>query len=362
MLKLRNILLIIACCIGVSQQAISQELAWSVDFNTIFDNREGDDKFTDTKTFFQTRLAPEIGISLKGNSHRIAAGAVWTQPIGSEWNGYKISPTLYYRYTSPVWKFSFGMFPRTQLIQTSQNFIISDSLSYNQANIRGAMVQYTRENGFFEAYIDWRGMQSETQREAFSILFHGEWNKKHKVLIAGGTAMMNHLAKQKNPPEGQSLVDNIIVNPYLGLNLAKVTPLDSFTIKAGALLSINRDRSYDKWDIPCGLWVDLTAEWKFLGLKNTLYTGGKLYPYYNKFGSILDMGEPYYQSSFYNRTSVYAYIMRNWFMNLEASLDFNIAKDNFTFYQRLLLRVFIDQNGWKDRKNSHKGERLRNLY
>ncbi len=30
-------------------------------------------------------------------------------------------------------------------------------------------------------------------------------------------------------------------------------------------------------------------------------------------------------------------------MNLEASLDFNVTKGSFIFYQRLLLRVYLDQ-------------------
>lgn len=358
----RVVILFITFLFFIAKPAVGQELIWNINFNTIFDNREGDDKFTETKTFFQTQLAPEIGISMMNGMHTIAGGVVWTQPIGSSWDGYKINPTLYYRFNSPRWKFSFGWFPRTQLIQPMPNFLWSDSLNYCQANIRGAMVQYQRKQGFFEAFIDWRGMQSTTTREAFNIIFHGEWTPKNKIFMMGGFAMMNHLAKQKNPPEGQSIVDNFIINPYVGVNLAKVTPLDSFTVKTGALMALTRNRQYETWKSPCGFWLDVTAEWKFLGLKNTLYTGGKLFPYYTTFYSLLDMGEPYYQSNYYNRTTVYAYILRNWFMNLEASLDFNVAKDNFTFYQRLSLRFYIDQQGWKDRSNTHKGEYLRNIY
>ena len=50
--------------------------------SAVFDNREGDTEYAAAKTFFQTQLAPEIGISLSEDSHRIAAGVVWTQPIG----------------------------------------------------------------------------------------------------------------------------------------------------------------------------------------------------------------------------------------------------------------------------------------
>ena len=86
--------LFFACILFTINSSHGQELTWAVDFNTIFDNREGDDKYTDTKTFFQTKLAPEIGVSMMDGMHRISGGVVWTQPIGSEWDGYKLSPTL----------------------------------------------------------------------------------------------------------------------------------------------------------------------------------------------------------------------------------------------------------------------------
>ena len=69
------------------------EPTWSVDFSSVFDNREGDNRYTDTKTFFFTNLAPELGLKFT-ESDRIAGGVVWHQPIGCEWDGHRISPTL----------------------------------------------------------------------------------------------------------------------------------------------------------------------------------------------------------------------------------------------------------------------------
>ena len=47
-------------------------------------------------------------------------------------------------------------------------------------------------------------------------------------------------------------------------------------------------------------------------------------------------------------------------MNLEAALDFNVAKNSFIFYQRLLLRVYLDSRNIKGKKA--RGERLRSAY
>ncbi len=104
------------------------DLYWSVDMSAVFDNREGDTQYAPAKTFFQTQLAPEIGISLDGDSHRIAAGVVWTQPIGCEWQGHRLSPTVYYRYQKEGLRFAIGMFGRNQLYAEMPNYIWNDAV------------------------------------------------------------------------------------------------------------------------------------------------------------------------------------------------------------------------------------------
>ena len=38
-----------------------QKLTWSVDFGTVFENREGDNYYSPDQTIFFTRLSPEVG-------------------------------------------------------------------------------------------------------------------------------------------------------------------------------------------------------------------------------------------------------------------------------------------------------------
>lgn len=322
--------------------ATAQELTWSVDFETVFDNREGDNSNTDTKTYFFTNLAPEIGVRFTPTD-RISGGVVWNQPIGNEWDGYRISPTLYYRHTGKRWSASLGMFPRTQLRQELPGFLWSDSLTYFQRNIRGALVQYHSRDAFIDFYLDWRQMQTETKREAFNIVFHGEWRPGSRSFLAGGHVMMNHYALTKNSPENEHIVDNFLVNPYVGLDLKRATGLDSLVVKAGALITVERNRAYDNWTAPAGGWLEILGEWKWLGLKNSLYAGGRLFPSYDELGSALYQGEPYYRNKFYNRTDVYARIIRNKWIDFQASLNFNVTPGSFIFYQRLTLRVYLDQ-------------------
>ena len=337
---MKRLLVIFLSIFAFCTSVYAVEPTWSVDFGSVFDNREGDDKMYEDKTFFFTTLAPEIGLRFTSRD-RIAGGAVWNQPLENGVKDGRIMPTLYYRHESEKWKFSMGMFPRTQLREPMPGFIWCDSLAYFQRNIRGALVQYDNKNGFFEAYIDWRAHQTEIRREAFNIVFHGDWRPKSGKFLLGGHLMMNHFAKTRHADDSQSIVDNFLINPYVGVDLSRKTMLDSLVVKTGALMTVERFREYGGWKSPVGFWLDATFEWKFLGLKNSLYVGEKLFPLYGRFGTLLYQGESYYQSNFYNRTDIYAKILKNKYMNLEAQLNFNVAKGNFMFYQRLILNIHL---------------------
>ncbi|MDE5941831.1 MAG: hypothetical protein K2H14_06940 [Muribaculaceae bacterium] len=324
--------------------AWGQKLTWSIDFGSVFDNREGDNSYTPTETYFFTNLAPEIGVAFSERD-RISGGVVWNQPIGREWGGARVSPTLYYRHEARRWSLSMGMFPRTHLHEPLPGFLWCDSLTYFQHNIRGVLAQYHSPSAFVDFYLDWRQMQTTTQREAFNIVFHGQWAPRAGRFFIGGHLMMNHYALVKHSPANQHIVDNFLVNPYVGVDLSGDTPLDSLYVRAGGLLTVERNRAYDNWTAPGGGWFDVVAEWRWLGVRNSLYAGKRLLPSYSEFRGALYPGEPFYSSPFYNRTDIYARIVRNRWVDLEASLDFNVARNSFIFYQRIMLRVYLD---WKN--------------
>lgn len=342
---------------------------WNVDFSSVFDNREGDRDITATKTYFFTNLAPEAGLKFS-KEDRIAGGVVWFQPIGCQWEGHRLSPTLYYRHEGSRWRFSMGMFPRKQLLEEMPGFLWNDSLSYCQNNIRGAMVQYVAPEGYFDAYVDWRGFQTKSQREAFNIVFHGQMSPGGNWFNFGVFAQMNHYALQKDPPAGQHIVDNFLVNPYIGADLGKAAGTDSLNIRAGLLMTIERNRARPdgRWETPAGCYLEAVWQWRILGLKNTLYAGKPLFPSYNypspefldndaprqteeeiaanpvvwsPMGPGLYQGEPFYQKCFYDRLDIHADIIRRDNVSLTASLDFNFTPSSFIFYQRLSLRVTL---------------------
>ena len=332
-------LIIIAVCLCAWTSVWAQKVDWHVDLGVDFDNRECDNVYCENRTEFLTRLQPEIGLKLPGG-HRIAGGVAWIQPVGNGWRNYKLCPTVYYEFRNKLFHFAFGMLPRTKMMEEMPKYLMSDSLRRYQPNIRGLVFQYTKPHGYAEVMLDWRQLQSETQREAFNININTRW--RFGLWIVGGRLQINHLANVKNPPEDQSVNDDITVNPYAGIDLTAATPLDTLSLEVGPLINLERDRGSDKgWQIPVGAYVNIAAQWKGLGVRQSIYAGKNLYPLYHKLGAELNMGEPYFQSPFYSRTDLYYKFFRIKYVTLELALSFHAAEKSFGFRQMLTAQFHI---------------------
>lgn len=342
MYRLNRHLILLLLIVATAINLPARDFTYDIDFKSVFDNREGDNNLTATKTIFFTNLAPEIGISFNEGADALKGGVVWNQPIGCEWHGSRVSPTLYFRHEARKWNFTMGMLPRKYLHEELPDFLWCDSLAYFQHNIRGALVEAEGSHGFIDAYLDWRSMQSKTRREAFEIVVHGRYYPRGDIFFMGGHAMMNHYALTEDAPDDMHIVDNFMVNPYLGVDFSRHTALDSLMVRGGLLLTIERNRALDSgWKTPAGGWLEAVAQWRWLGLKNSLYAGGIQMPSWQQHGAMLYLGEPYYQCKFYDRVRVYADILRKGGVALRAELDFNFTNNSFVFYQKLSLSVDI---------------------
>ena len=97
MLDRLKILIAVVCVAAAIPVFAQQQFRWSVDAGSVFENREGDDHYSPDQTITFTRLSPEVGFSFLGGMHSIMGGVSWYQPLGNGWNGYKLTPTVYYR-------------------------------------------------------------------------------------------------------------------------------------------------------------------------------------------------------------------------------------------------------------------------
>ncbi|MBO4735423.1 MAG: hypothetical protein J5614_03415, partial [Paludibacteraceae bacterium] len=243
-----------------------------------------------------------------------------------------------------VWSVSFGMIPR-RLSYRLPEILWSDSMDYYNPNIRGILLQCTKNNlVFHEISLDWRSLQSTDQREAFNVnynvrkYFH-RYLRGISPFFIGGNAQLNHLAKRNPAPEGEGVNDDMFVYPYIGWDFSDKTVFDRFRIKVGYAVSFDRCRAIGDWEVDGGLLADFTLQWKKIGVKETFYAGDRQFPLYPMYGSLLNMGDPHYQSSVYSKTSVYSPIVENRYVSFGASLDFHVTKEGTSCYQKVYLNV-----------------------
>lgn len=385
LLRIFTILISAFCFNAISAQEQEKEykFIWGVDAETVFDNREGDQTYSPQQTIFFSRLSPSLGVRFgkseyeKINNdgikkkytdvHKLVAGTHYIQPIGIGYKENKFVPTAYYTFSHKVvkevkrdssvliidgtntpdfkvWSVSFGMIPR-RLSYRLPEILWSDSMDYYNPNIRGILLQCTKNNlAFHEISLDWRSLQSADQREAFNVnynvrkYFH-RYLRGISPFFIGGNVQLNHLAKRNPAPEGEGVNDDMFAYPYIGWDFSDKTVFDRFIIKAGYAVSFDRCRAIGDWEVDGGLLADLHLLWKKIGIIETLYAGNKQFPLYPMYGSLLNMGDPHYQSSFYSLTSIYSPIVHNRHVSFGAFLDFHVTKEGTSCYQRVVLNV-----------------------
>lgn len=385
LLRIFTILLSAFCFNAISAQEQEKEykFIWGVDAETVFDNREGDQTYSPQQTIFFSRLSPSLGVRFGKSEHekinndgikkkytdvhKLVAGTHYIQPIGIGYKENKFIPTAYYTFSHKVvkevkrdssvlridgtntpdfkvWSVSFGMIPR-RLSYRLPEILWSDSMDYYNPNIRGILLQCTKNNlAFHEISLDWRSLQSADQREAFNVnynvrkYFH-RYLRGISPFFIGGNVQLNHLAKRNPAPEGEGVNDDMFAYPYIGWDFSDKTVFDRFRIKAGYAVSFDRCRAIGDWEVDGGLLADLHLLWKKIGIIETLYAGNKQFPLYPMYGSLLNMGDPHYQSSFYSLTSIYSPIVHNRHVSFGAFLDFHVTKEGTSCYQRVVLNV-----------------------
>ncbi len=344
------LLLILLCS---TSHATKPTFLYDVDFLTYFDNREYKEPYN-PQTIFAFRLSPTVGVGMSdpnGGAHRLMAGVHYTQSLGGNWENARVLPTAYYQYKLDGFSVNLGAIPFSERIETMPDFLFFDSIAYARPNVQGALLQYESEHGFAEMMCDWHSAQYKTRREMFRIMLNGQY--AYKCFWLGALVQMHHKANAAEYTVHEGVCDDIHLVPHVGLNLSQHTPLDSLSIKASYIYSIQRERKTDTMYNPQGMLLDVCANWRFLGLKNTLYIGENLMPFYAKHGTNMNLGDPFYDSKLYNRTDVFVYLFRNSFVNCYFSWNMHYVPQQALQHQQQLV-VQFDLDGF-DKTHKLKG-------
>lgn len=309
-----------------SEQEPKVSFAYDLDFQMQFDNREFyRSSFTPSMTIFGARLTPSVGIALKQDEntlHRLMAGIDVMKDFGrspvspdradagspetdpGQWNKDLFKElTFYYSLDKKMGKTGLslvaGVFPRRLSEGYYSRAFFSDSLRFYDNNLEGLLVKIHRPKAYYEVGCDWMGKYGTFRRERFMIFSSGT-AQVAPVLSLGYSAYLYHYSCSER---AVGVVDNVLLNPYIVLDLADKTKMQTFSMRLGWLQAMQNDREMvGRYVFPSGAEFDLEVRKWNVGVRNEFFYGNNMMPYYHSkdpggysYSNLLYMGSPFYQ-------------------------------------------------------------------
>lgn len=300
--------------------------AYDLDFDMQFDNREFyKSAFTGSMTVFGARITPSAGLNLRqtdGTTHRLMIGVDIMKdfgaspvsperaPEGSAETDRRLSNlnlfrelTLYYSLDRQMGKTGLsvtaGIFPRRMAEGNYSRAFFSDSLRFYDNNLEGLLVKVSRPKANFEIGCDWMGQYGTFRRERFMIFSSGE-GKVAPMLSLGYSAYLYHYSCSET---AGGVVDNVLINPYLKFDFAHMVDFQILSLRLGWLQAMQNDRELvGRYVCPGGGELDVEVRKWNVGIRNELFFGKDMMPYYNtidpggyKYGNLLYPGSPFYR-------------------------------------------------------------------
>lgn len=314
LMNIRQLIIPAACLLLLSLPAFATSdkehrlsFAYDADFEMNFDNREFyRSGFSRSMTIFAARLTPSVGLDFQQDDrtgHRLMLGADLMKDFGGKDKDIFREILLYYNFRKDIGDTELslyaGIFPRSKTQDLYSEAFISDSLAFYDNNIEGILLKFRRPKAEFELGCDWMGQYGADSRERFLIFSSGE-GKVAPVLSVGYAAYMYHFA---NSHVQKGVVDNILLNPWLRFDFGHFMGLQKFSLRLGFLQGMQHDRAYAaNFVFPCGGEADLEIRNWNVGIRNDLFYGSDMMPYYNcvdntgeKYGTRLYTGSPFYR-------------------------------------------------------------------
>lgn len=321
---MRNILLLISILLTAVSASSQPRFTYDVDYEMNFDNREySPSKFSKSMTIFGARLTPVVGLEVcqpDSTNHKLMFGVdvmkdFGASPVSENLAGGQTDETaqsldnfslfreltLYYNLekkvgTTEVSMYA-GIFPRSRMQGKYSQAFFSDSLKFYDNNLEGLLLQFHRPKSEFEVGCDWMGQFGVSRRERFMIFSSGE-SIVAPMLTFGYSGYMYHFA---NSQQVRGLVDNILLNPYIRIDLGPKMKLQTFSLTLGWLQALQHNRKHvGHYVFPGGGHLDLEVRNWNVSVKNHFFCGTDLMPYYNfkdeggfKYGSELYLGDPF---------------------------------------------------------------------
>ena len=336
-------LLFVSVMSVVNLHAQGDEQSWykslnpvfGVSDNSFFDNREVHSPYQRSQTLFGSQFGVEAGLQFGPST--IMVGLQTIKDFGT--SGLTSQEfTYYYHYEEGHFSGAFGAFPRERLRRELPDIFVYDSLRYYTPTLQGALLQYVDAYGYVEFYCNWINKQGVGEREIFELVTDGRFGDKGYYL--GWNVQLLHFSVPR-PSNGCRVYDKLMINPHLGVEKSGLGWLDAFSLEAGLMLSLNRDRRDMIWQSPMGFLGDVKLRKGRLELRDRLYAGDPQFLEYEDFGAQLHRGDPYYRSSLYNRTDIRLYLLNRLDVQCFVNASFHYTEHTIDNSQQVILRMSL---------------------
>lgn len=341
-----------ALVVVVAQLSFAQKLEWRLGAEGFFDNGEGDDTYRTTMTYGGLRATPELGLSWNEGKHSLMGGYSGLLEFGKKHGYTDGTPILYYNYKTTPLTFIFGSFQRDKLLGDYPSFMFADSIRYYRPTIQGFAFQHQHSRGYFEAFLDWTGLRSDTEREQFMVglsvkhaigkINQDAFNKYDARFYVGLEGYYYHYALTWHADERQHIHDYLVAHPFAGYKLQSRVTDAALDVRAGVLASFDRERGMDDGKrTPVGFLGEINANYKRFYLEEIFYAGDHQQPFGKQFFGKFYWGDTYYQASVYSRTDIKYQFIVNKYVSAYAGAIFNITKSGLNWHQVLTLKVSL---------------------
>lgn len=257
------------------------------------DNREYSAFRDRSRTYSGARAELDLGVNLDSVNH-FRFGVNGIHEFGANPFFLKADPVIYYNFSGKKgWTFDIGSFPREGLITDYPIALLNDTLNYYRPNIQGLLTSYQSPWGKETIWIDWVSRQTATDREQFIFGASGKYlPNPYGPFFLSHYFMLLHDAGAEILLPNDYIRDNGGGQIRVGLDFSHKTFLDSLTVEAGGMLSLERTRGLDGFQIPKGFVAEIFLNHKHFGLRDNFYAGQ---------GHHITYGDSFYEKKMYNR-------------------------------------------------------------
>lgn len=342
--------LLILLLLTLGSICFSQELLWQIGVHNLFDNSEFAPSTTRaSRTMSGTQIRSIIGIGIEGK-HQILAGA----NLNHEWGDSQLVSDAkliaHYKYHIPNFEFNIGAFPKKTLLGRYPRNMFSDSIYWTQPIMNGFFAEYQRDKNHANFWLDWTGAKKAVTYESFYIGWSGQLQKNILYIRHFGymfhQVMFDNIAIIDNTPS-ISVKDNVKTITALGIDLDGHTALNRLESNIGVSVSMERDRKTDETHTPIGLIWETDAEFRGIGLKNTLYYGNSQQRFYDRYGNHLYWGDLMYKTQMYDRVDLIVHFYKSNILNIKLELSLHFAERHI--YNQQILTASFDLDNFRNK-------------